>query len=102
MERISYLLSINAGLRLIFDRTATAYTYIRMENNNPPFHGKSPLDLLSTGRCQATLSMWKDFEMKLVEFSPVTALDLPLLPPRGLALPDCSDLGYRSEVSQKE
>lgn len=50
VERISYLLNIHAALRLIFENPENVYGYMGMQNDNPPFNGKAPLELLGTGR----------------------------------------------------
>jgi hypothetical protein len=53
VERISYVLNIHSGLRRIFTNQANVYRYMSMHNNNPPFAGRSPLDLVSTGQLDA-------------------------------------------------
>jgi uncharacterized protein (DUF2384 family) len=50
VERISYLLNIHAALRLIFDNPENVYGYMGMANDNPPFNGKAPLELVESGR----------------------------------------------------
>lgn len=50
VERISYLLNIHAGLRLIFENPENVYGYMSMANANPPFNGKAPLELVGSGR----------------------------------------------------
>lgn len=50
IERLSYLLNIHAHLRLIFDNPENLYGFMAMKNRNPFFNGKSPLEVIATGR----------------------------------------------------
>lgn len=49
VERISYILNIHAALRIVFDNPENVYGFMSMENHNPYFNGRTPLDLISTG-----------------------------------------------------
>ena len=49
LERISYILNIHAALRVVFDNPENVYGFMSMENNNPYFNGRSPLDIIATG-----------------------------------------------------
>lgn len=62
LERISYLLNIHASLRSIFDNPENVYGYMSMKNNNPPFNGRSPLDLLSDGQLRQVYVTFKHME----------------------------------------
>ena len=47
--RISCILTIHAGLRSLFDNSENVYGFMSLKNNNPPFLGKSPLEVITTG-----------------------------------------------------
>ena len=49
LERISYILNIHAALRVLFDNPENVYGFMSMENHNPYFNGRSPLDIIATG-----------------------------------------------------
>jgi hypothetical protein len=49
VERVSYLLNIHAALRIVFDNPENVYGFMSMNNDNPFFNGRSPLDVISTG-----------------------------------------------------
>jgi hypothetical protein len=49
LERISYILNMHAALRVVFDNPENVYGFMSMENHNPYFNGRSPLDLIATG-----------------------------------------------------
>lgn len=50
LERLSYLVNIHGHLRVIFDNPENVYGFMSMENHNPYFNGKTPLDIISTGQ----------------------------------------------------
>ncbi len=47
--RISHILNIHSGLRTLFIEPKNVYGFINMVNDNPPFNGKTPLDLIVSG-----------------------------------------------------
>lgn len=48
-ERVSYLLGIYKALRLLFDDSAQALSWINRENELPPFNGKTPKEYMLEG-----------------------------------------------------
>jgi len=49
LERISYILNMHAALRTVFDNPDNVYGFMSMENKNPYFNGRAPLDIIATG-----------------------------------------------------
>lgn len=49
LERMSYVLNMHQALRIVFDNAENVYGFMRMNNNNPFFNGRSPLELIATG-----------------------------------------------------
>jgi hypothetical protein len=49
-ERISCLLNIHQSLRTVFSNPANVSGFMRLENNNDYFAGRSPLEVISSGR----------------------------------------------------
>lgn len=49
MERLSYVLNIHAHLKRLFESPTNVYGFMSMENHNPYFNGRRPLDVISTG-----------------------------------------------------
>jgi|TARA_B100002003_G_C13965013_1_gene467258 hypothetical protein len=49
LERLSYLLNIHAELRELFQNPENHGLYINSRNQNSPFDGRSPLELIQTG-----------------------------------------------------
>ena len=47
--RISHILNIHSGLRTLFREPKNVYGFINMVNDNPPFNGRTPLDLIVSG-----------------------------------------------------
>jgi len=48
-ERVSYLLGIYKALRLLFDDSAQALSWVNRENELSPFNGKTPRDYMLEG-----------------------------------------------------
>ena len=48
-ERVSYLLGIYKALRLLFDDSSQALSWINRENALPPFNGKTPKEYMLEG-----------------------------------------------------
>lgn len=48
-ERVSYLLGIYKALRLLFDDSSQALSWINRENSLPPFNGKTPKEHMLEG-----------------------------------------------------
>lgn len=48
-ERVSYLLGIYKALRLLFDDSSQALSWINRENELPPFNGKTPKEYMLEG-----------------------------------------------------
>ncbi|MDI9817673.1 MULTISPECIES: MbcA/ParS/Xre antitoxin family protein [unclassified Legionella] len=48
-ERVSYLLGIYKALRLLFDDSSQALSWINRENSLPPFNGKTPKEYMLEG-----------------------------------------------------
>lgn len=49
LERISYLLGIYKGLRILFTDSAQALSWINRPNSLPPFNGKTPKEFMMEG-----------------------------------------------------
>lgn len=49
LERISYLLGIYKGLRILFTDSAQALTWINRPNTLAPFYGKTPKEYMMEG-----------------------------------------------------
>lgn len=50
LERLSYILNMHQALRIVFENPENVYGFVRMPNSNPYFNGKSPMEIMSTGR----------------------------------------------------
>lgn len=50
LERLSYLVNIHAHLRVLFENPANVYGFMSMPNDNPYFNGKTPLEIIGTGK----------------------------------------------------
>jgi hypothetical protein len=50
LDRVSYVLNIHSVLRLIFSNPDNVYGFVNKKNSNPYFNGKTPLELMSTGK----------------------------------------------------
>lgn len=48
-ERVSYLLGIYKALRILFDDSSQALSWIKRENSLPPFNGKTPKEYMLEG-----------------------------------------------------
>jgi hypothetical protein len=65
LERVSLLLGILKGVRLIFADDPTAFRWLRAANQDPPFEGRSPLERMTAGsiidlyRVRRYLDAWR-------------------------------------------
>lgn len=59
VERISYVLNIHQALRMVFSNNENIYGFMRMENNNPYFNGKTPLSIIATGKFGSLYEVFK-------------------------------------------
>ncbi|MGX9416656.1 MbcA/ParS/Xre antitoxin family protein [Vibrio sp. RC27] len=50
LERISYILNIHQGLRIVFSNPANVSGFMSMENHNDYFAGKTPLEIICSGK----------------------------------------------------
>jgi len=50
LDRISYVLNIHSALRIVFSNPENVYGFVNKKNHNPFFNGKTPLELMSTGK----------------------------------------------------
>ena len=50
LDRISYVLNIHSALRIVFSNPENVYGFVSKKNHNPFFNGKTPLELMSTGK----------------------------------------------------
>ncbi|GAB3531363.1 MbcA/ParS/Xre antitoxin family protein [Photobacterium alginatilyticum] len=50
LERISYILSMHSALRVVFDNQDNVRDFMSMKNHNPYFEGRTPLEVISSGR----------------------------------------------------
>jgi hypothetical protein len=46
-ERCSYILEINQALHIAFNNSENIYGFMQMQNNNPFFEGRRPLDIIA-------------------------------------------------------
>lgn len=58
-ERVSYLLNIHHGLRLLFSNPENVYGFVRLENQSTPFHGLTPMQFMQSGRCAALYEVFR-------------------------------------------
>lgn len=49
MHRISFVLSIHATLRTVFDNPENVYGFLTMDNRNEFFNGRKPIDIMAQG-----------------------------------------------------
>ena len=49
LTRISYLLNMHQALRIVFENPENVYGFMRKRNNNPYFHGRTPLEVIESG-----------------------------------------------------
>lgn len=49
LERVSLLLGVLKGVRLVFADDPTAFRWLRAANTDRPFDGRSPLDVMTEG-----------------------------------------------------
>jgi uncharacterized protein (DUF2384 family) len=63
IERISYILNMHQALRMVFSNNENIYGFMRMENNNPYFNGKTPLSLIATGSFGALYEVFKRIDV---------------------------------------
>lgn len=61
-ERISYILNMHAALRMAFDNPENVYGFMSMENNNPFFNGRTPINIISSGDFGALYEVFKRVE----------------------------------------
>jgi uncharacterized protein (DUF2384 family) len=59
LERLSYIANIHQTLRLVFSNPENTYGFMRMENNNPFFNGRTPLSLIEKGSFGALYEVFK-------------------------------------------
>ncbi|TKI08347.1 DUF2384 domain-containing protein [Martelella alba] len=62
LERISYLLNIHAALRTLFENPENIYGFMTMENHNPFFNGRSPLEIIGSGHFGALYEVHKHID----------------------------------------
>ncbi|MGM0774051.1 antitoxin Xre-like helix-turn-helix domain-containing protein [Marinobacter sp.] len=63
IERLSYLLNIHGCLRMIFDNPKNVYGFMSLENDNPYFNGKSPLEIISSGQFAALYETFRRIDV---------------------------------------
>lgn len=56
-DRVSLLLGIYKGLRILFEDSQQATTWIDRQNRLPPFNGRTPRDLITSGDFMALASV---------------------------------------------
>lgn len=49
LERVSYILNIHQALRIVFSNPENVYGFMQMQNHNPYFNGKTPMELIASG-----------------------------------------------------
>ncbi|MCZ4310260.1 MbcA/ParS/Xre antitoxin family protein [Vibrio pomeroyi] len=50
LERVSYLLNMHQALRIVFSNPANVNGFMSMKNNNDYFAGRTPLEIISSGK----------------------------------------------------
>lgn len=50
LERVSYILNMHQALRLVFSNPANISNFMGMKNNNDYFAGRSPLEIIESGK----------------------------------------------------
>jgi hypothetical protein len=51
-ERCSYILEINQALHIAFNNPSNIIEFMQMQNNNPFFEGRRPLDIIANGEIE--------------------------------------------------
>lgn len=62
LTRLSYVANIHAALRTLFSNPENQYGFMKMENHNGFFHGKAPLELISSGDFGALYETFKHID----------------------------------------
>jgi hypothetical protein len=62
LTRISLVLNIHATLRVLFDNPDNLYGFMSMANHNAPFHGRSPLQVISGGGMLALYDVFRHID----------------------------------------
>ncbi|PSU35401.1 antitoxin Xre-like helix-turn-helix domain-containing protein [Photobacterium phosphoreum] len=50
LERVSYILNMHQALRLVFSNPVNISNFMGMKNNNDYFAGRSPLEIIESGK----------------------------------------------------
>lgn len=61
-DRLSYLLNIHAGLRLILSEPASVYGWIRQPNDHIWFQGRSAMDIIKSGRMEDLIDVFRHID----------------------------------------
>ncbi|MDO6536267.1 antitoxin Xre-like helix-turn-helix domain-containing protein [Alteromonas stellipolaris] len=59
LERLSYITNIHQTLRVVFSNAANTYDFMKMENHNPYFNGRTPLSIIDKGSLDALYEVFK-------------------------------------------
>ena len=63
MQRISFVLNIDATLRLVFDNPANVYGLVSMANDDEFFNGRSPLAIMAQGDMVSLYETFRRIDM---------------------------------------
>lgn len=61
-DRLSYLLNIHAGLRLIFSDPGSVYGWVRRPNDHVWFRGRSAMDIMGSGRMEDLIDVFRHID----------------------------------------
>ncbi|WP_166251362.1 MbcA/ParS/Xre antitoxin family protein [Marinobacter salicampi] len=58
-DRLSYILNIHAGLRLILTEPESVYSWVRRPNDHVWFQGRSAMDIMKSGRMEDLIDVFR-------------------------------------------
>ncbi|WP_404363014.1 antitoxin Xre-like helix-turn-helix domain-containing protein [Marinobacter sp.] len=61
-DRLSYLLNIHAGLRLILSEPESVYGWVRRPNDHIWFHGRTAMDIMKSGRMEDLIDVFRHID----------------------------------------
>lgn len=62
LERLSYITNIHQTLRVVFSNAENTYEFMKMENHNPYFNGRTPLSIIDKGSLDALYEVFKSID----------------------------------------
>lgn len=61
-DRLSYLLNIHAGLRLILSEPESIYDWVRRPNDHIWFQGRTAMDIMKSGRMEDLIDVFRHID----------------------------------------